>query len=45
MFTTLQRFVQVNVLSSLEVDCLTLSTHLGQIVEGVTLHKNKFMQI
>ena len=45
IFTTLQRFVQVNVFSSLEADCLTLSAYLGQVVEGVTLHKNKFMQI
>ena len=45
IFTALQRFVQVNVFCSLEVDCLTLSAHLGQAVEGVTLHENKFMQI
>ena len=30
---------------SLEVDCLTLSAHLGQVVESVTLHENQFMQI
>ena len=46
ILTTLQRFVQVNVFhDSLEVDCLTLSAHLGQVVEGVTLHENQFMQI
>ena len=45
IFTTLQRFLQVIVFSSLEVDCLTWSVHLGQVVEGVTLHDNKFMQI
>ena len=45
IFTTLQWFVQVNVLSSLEVDCLTWCTHLVHVVEGVTLHENKFMQI
>ena len=32
--------LQVNVISSLEVDCLTLSAYLGQVVEGVTLHEN-----
>ena len=40
IFTTLQRYVQVNVLSLLKVDCLTLTTHLGQVVEGVTLFEN-----
>ena len=40
IFTTLQRYVQENVLRSFEVDCLTLSAHLGQVV-GVKLYENK----